>query len=286
MTHEILSVEQGGQAVEPFPTETEPAAGADLLAAEAQDEAAVTDLLEGESGIGKLEVGVALLMGVADGSPDGHRAGIEPGIGLAQATGEVEVGTVAREHAEGAAHDLVLVLDEEYLGKRAFGALLGEQAEELAVGEVLAQLRGVVALQHAEEGIQVLFRFGRLDVGAQLGGTVHLAQAFRFDALFGRQAVQRVVHPDPVHGEVAVVPEMLVARQGGVQIPEFDEEAVLQDLVGEVLEHLSEELVGSKAVVKVLACAEHFAPVDNGRREDTRTAADYGQQLGHRTAVH
>lgn len=42
-----LAVQPAGQAVEPSPTETEPAAGAHLLAAEAQNEISVAHLLEG-----------------------------------------------------------------------------------------------------------------------------------------------------------------------------------------------------------------------------------------------
>ena len=89
------TVQPAGQAVEPPPTETEPAAGAHLLTAEAQDEIAVAHLLEGQAGIDELEVLVSLAMRIADGCPYGHRTGVKPGECLAESGGETEAGTFA-----------------------------------------------------------------------------------------------------------------------------------------------------------------------------------------------
>ena len=80
-----LSIQQAGDSVEPSPAETEPSAGAYLLASEAQDEIAVTELLERESGIHELEVAVSLPMGIVECFPYSHCTGIQPGVSLAHA---------------------------------------------------------------------------------------------------------------------------------------------------------------------------------------------------------
>ena len=95
-----LSVKPSDKAVEPCPAETEPPAGAGLLASEVQDKVAVSASLDGETGIGKLEMLVALFVGVLDGCPDGHQVGMKPGIGLSESARKAKVCIAVGEHAE------------------------------------------------------------------------------------------------------------------------------------------------------------------------------------------
>jgi hypothetical protein len=48
-----------------------------------------------------------------------------------------------------------------------------------------------------------------------------------------------------------------------------------------VLQHQSEQLFLRVAVVQIFARSEYFAPFDEGRREQSGTAADNGLQLGY-----
>ena len=269
------------EPVEPRPAETEPAAGTHLLATEGQDEVAVAHLPERQSGIHELEVGIAPPVGIGKGCPYGHDTRMEPRIGLTQSAREAQVGMVFRIHAEGAADDLPLVQHEEHLGGFHVRMLPAEQTEEALVGEVLSHLRGVVAAEHLQEGVQFGFGLRFLQYDTLFQHLPDLAHPLRIDTFFGRKAVERVVHTYPVDGEVPVPAEILVGEERLGEVPELDEETFFPDFGGEVFQQDAEQLVLGQCMAEVFARAEHLAPLDDGGREEAHAPPDDGQQLRH-----
>ena len=120
----FLAVEPARKLVQPLPAEAEPAAGAHLLATEAQDKVAVTHLPIGESGIIEFEMAVSLLMGIGEGCPYGQTVGVKPGKSLAESEGEAEVSPVVGIHAERAANDAVSVFYNKNSGCFLDGRIL------------------------------------------------------------------------------------------------------------------------------------------------------------------
>ena len=111
-----LSVKPSDKAVEPCPTEPEPAAGTGLLASEVEDKTAVSASFDGEPRVGKFEMLVTLFVGILDGCPDGHQVGMEPGVRLSEAARKAKICVVVGEHAERTSDDFFFVFYQENLG--------------------------------------------------------------------------------------------------------------------------------------------------------------------------
>jgi hypothetical protein len=94
--------------------------------------------------------------------------------------------------------------------------------------------------------------------------------------------MERVVHAQPVDGEISVSAEVSVSEKRGAQIAEFDEETIFQDRFGEMFQHEPEQVFLFQGFVKIFPVAEYLASLDDGRRKEARAPSDNRQKLGYR----
>ena len=141
--------------------------------------------MEGESGIKKLQVLVALPVGIGQGSPYGYHTRIEPCIALAQTTREAEISILAGEHTEASADDFFVIFYHKDFGSFLMRVFLSKQMKQMQVGEVSANLVGVMFLQHLEERVNLFLRLGRFGYGTSFFCPFDLAEARWLDACLG-----------------------------------------------------------------------------------------------------
>ena len=163
--------------------------------------------------------------------------------------------------------------------KQAAGIRLHRLAEELVVGDVALRLQPVVLSQQFCEGLEVVLTV-HLAGGHPSGvGGVDALLHLLADAFLRCAAVQRVVDAHPVHGEVALLPEVPVAEHLLLQIAHLDVEHRLVQPLGDGLQHLSEELFPAVVALGIFAFAQDAAVHEEERGEERGAVAHDGQQL-------
>lgn len=82
MDMELLRIYFYQNAVDQAPPKTEPAAGAELLAAETEYELPVSVAFEGETYVHEFQVAETVLFGICQGFPDGQYTGVLGEVGF------------------------------------------------------------------------------------------------------------------------------------------------------------------------------------------------------------
>ena len=95
-------------------------------------------------------------------------------------------------------------------------------------------LGGIIFFQHGDERLYLFLRFSCFHDGSVFQPLVYLPFSGGAQTHFRRLAMEGIVYPHPIHGEVAVFPELFIGEQGLSDIAAFDQETAGEHLIGEV----------------------------------------------------
>ena len=192
-----------------------------------------------------------------------------------------QVGVALAIDAGGAADDVLVIFGD----KQPRGIRPHRLAEELVVGNVALGLQPVVLAQQLGEGCEVGLAL-HLAGGHPLGiGIVDAVLHLLADALLRCAAVQRVVDAHPVYGEVALLPEVAVAKHLLRQVAHLEVEHRLVEPLGDGLQHLAVELVATVVALGIMALAQDSAVIEEEWWKERGAVAHNGQHLAHHAAA-
>ena len=214
----LLGVPPREQPVEPRYGDAEPTVFGDRLAAKAEDKVAERIALEREAHVEKTDVGISILVGVANGLPYSHRVGVQGGVALAF-RGQIPQVSVALGIGAGTStHQLVLVERD----KDARIVALVELFKLLDFGDDAPYSHPVKPIEQFVEGFQFFFVGNLSRFQSTLGRLFDSASRFFGQPLHRGERMERIVYLLPMYGKIMVVAKLPVAEHLLRDVAELD----------------------------------------------------------------